>query len=125
MSMDDVGTFVLPCWALAHKECEDAMEMAASLIAGDFGNMGRCAYLFRSRKAAIEAAGAIGAEIVIEIGNLPFLELVLDAEKGYGSANVAVDLVRTRDGQTACEFFSIVSVLEALRSTGGMGPEPA
>jgi hypothetical protein len=107
--------FGVPCYALAHKECDDTIdgtiEMAHSIVAMEFGNMGRCALLFRDQKTVDEAGRALGHDIVVMIENAPFLELILKAEKGYGSSNFAVDLVRTKDGQTACDFLSIDEML--------------
>jgi hypothetical protein len=106
--------FGVPCYVLAHRETDDTFEMVQSIAAWNFGNMGRCVLLFRERQMADEAGRALGYEIIVEI-DAPFLELVLDAEKGKGSKYVAIDLVRTTDSQTAVQFRSIDEIVAHLR----------
>ena len=123
--MGAILPFDIPCFAIAHKKCDDTIEMSRSLVASDFGNIGRCVLLFQSRKTVEDAARALGHDIIVEVENVPFLLLILDAEKGYGGTHVAVDLVRTKDGQTACHFHAIDSMLAAFRTAGAMDDEPA
>jgi hypothetical protein len=119
--MSELLLFDVPCYALAHKECDDPIELARSLVAFEFGNMGRCVLLFRELRTAVDAGKALGHEFVIEIGNEPLLELILDAEIGNGSSCVAIDFVRTADGQTAVQFRSIVQMLAYLRRDASGG----
>lgn len=112
--------FDVPCFALAHQECSDPLEMARSFAAADFGSLGRCLLLFRTFEAAEHGARILGKGLVVEIGNLEFLTLILDAEQGQGATNVAVDLVRTADGQTACHFHALDAMLADCRHRLGI-----
>ena len=107
--------FGVPCFALAHREANDPLEMARSVVAADFGNMGRCVLLFRDRRTAEDAARALGHNIVVEVGNAAFLAIILDAAKEFGCIRIAVDYVRTRDGQ-ACHFHDLDEMFAACRA---------
>jgi len=106
--------FGIPCFALAHRESDDPLVMARSVVIAEFGNMGRCVLLFRDRQTAESAARALGHEVVVELGNPAFLTLVLDAAASSGCVRVAVDYVRTLDGQ-ACHFHDLNEMMGRVR----------
>ena len=107
--------FGIPCFGLTHDESSDPMEIAASLAAADFAGVGPCVLLFRSADAAIHGGKKLGFDVAVEIGNNEFLILILHTQKARGRTHVAVDLVHTDDGQTACHFHSIDEMLAACR----------
>lgn len=115
MSKIDFG---VPCFALAQRECNDPMDAAQSVAIAEFGNMGRCVLLFRDARTAEDAGKALGHDIVVEVGNCEFLTLILDAAIGRGCVRVAVDYVRTLDGQ-ACHFHELNDMMTACRSAEG------
>ena len=47
--------------------------------------------------------------------NGEFLELILDHCLATGISHVAADFLITDDGQAACHFFSVGTILEAIR----------
>lgn len=107
--------FGVPCFAIAHREAKEPLEIAQSVVMADFGNMGRCVLVFRDRRTAEEAAKALGHEIIVEVGNGAFLMLILDAAMGFGCVRAAVDYVRTLDGQ-ACHFHDLNEMMRACRT---------
>jgi hypothetical protein len=113
-----VMEFGIPCFALAHREAADPLEAARSVVISEFGNMGRCVLLFRDRQTAEATARALGHDAVVEVGNPAFLMLVLDAAARMGCVRIAVDYVRTLDGQ-ACHFHDLNKVIGLIRPLAG------
>lgn len=110
--------FGIPCFALAHREADDPLELARSVVIAEFGNMGRCVLLFRDRRTAEATGRALGHVVVVEVGNAPFLTLILDAVAGSKCVRVAVDYLRTHDGQ-ACHFHELHEMMALARALSG------
>jgi hypothetical protein len=120
-AMGTEESFQAPLLALADRPGSDPLETARSLITCDFAHLGRCVLLFRDRRAAEDARRSYGSGRVVAVADFSALRLILDTQLRHGSTHVAVDLVRTPDGQTACDFLTIASMLEACQAAGETG----
>jgi hypothetical protein len=103
-------------WALALQEPSSPETVPHVLAACIFPPHGRCAMLFSSPERAEEAARRQPAwKVVIEIGNVAGLLLILDYVRSCGDGHVAFDIVFKEDGGAAGKFFTLDSMVAALR----------